>query len=208
MSTARPTGSPRKFPVVPVIFGAVAVAVIVTIILTFQSGGTAAGEYGAPTVTGEALSPFGNGADTAVGTLAPSVSGEDFAGNAVEIANDGRPKMIVFLAHWCSHCQAEVPVVQAWFEAGLLPQGVDIYSVITGTDAARGNYPPSAWLEGEGWTVPVIVDDEANTVASAFGLNAFPYWVFVHADGTVAARTTGETSPETLTQVAESLASE
>jgi cell division protein FtsN len=34
VSTARQTGSPRKFPIVPVIFGAVAVAVIVTIILT------------------------------------------------------------------------------------------------------------------------------------------------------------------------------
>jgi len=208
VSTARQTGSPRKFPIVPVIFGAVAVAVIVTIILTFQSGGTAAGEYGAPTVTGEALSPFGDGADPATGLMAPSVSGEDFAGNAVEIANDGRPKMITLLAHWCSHCQAAVPVVQAWFEAGLLPEGVDLVSVITGTDASRDNYPPSAWLEREGWTVPVIVDDDANTVGNAYGLTAFPFWVFVHADGTVAARTTGELAPETLTQVAESLASE
>ena len=53
MSTASKGDTPRKFPVVTVIFGVVAVALVVTIILTFESGGGSAdGAFGNPTVTG------------------------------------------------------------------------------------------------------------------------------------------------------------
>ena len=47
------------------------------------------------------------------------------------------------------------------------------------------------WLAREGWTAPVITDPDGS-VASAYGLTAFPFFVFVNADGTVAARATGE----------------
>lgn len=199
-------GEPRKFPVVPVIFGAVAVALVVTIILTFNNNGGTGPAFGAPTVSGASLPGFGEGADPAVGMVVPEVSGADFDGNAVAISNDGRPKMILMLAHWCSHCQAEVPVVQDWLDAGKLPDGVDLYSVATGTSETRDNYPPSAWLEREGWTAPLIVDDATYLVGNAYGLSAYPFWVFVAADGTVAARTTGELAPEVLDQIAASLA--
>lgn len=205
MTTASRQTSPRKFPLVPVIFGAVAVALVVTIILTFDSGTVEA--FGTPVVTGDALAPLGEGVDAAVGQMAPSVAGENFTGDAVTITNDGRPKMIILLAHWCPHCQNEVPVVQAWLDAGQLPAGVDIYSVATGTSSTRENYPPQTWLEREGWTPPVIADDQAYTVGDAFGLTAFPFWVFVNADGTVAARTTGELSPAVITQIVQSLVS-
>jgi cytochrome c biogenesis protein CcmG/thiol:disulfide interchange protein DsbE len=201
------TPSPRKFPLVPVVFGAVAVALVVTIILTFQSGGGGGEAYGTPTVTGDTLPPLGDGTDPAVGMAIPSVSGQDFDGNTVAITNDGRPKMIIMLAHWCPHCQNEVPVVQQWLDAGNLPDGVDIYSVATGTSETRDNYPPSAWLKREGWTVPVIADDPQYTVGVAFGLSAFPFWVFVSADGTVAARSTGEMSPDVISSIAQGLVS-
>jgi hypothetical protein len=51
----------------------------------------------------------------------------------------------------------------------------------------------------------VIADDTAFSAGDAFGLNAFPFWVFVDADGTVAGRLTGELPPEAITQLAESL---
>ena len=204
MSTQSQSGTPRRFPVVPVIVGAVALVLIATVILTFNGGGTDA--FGTPTVTGDALPAYGDGVDAAVGLVPPSASGTDFDGAAVEIANDGRPKIILMLAHWCSHCQAEVPVVEAWLDAGNLPDGVDIYSVATGTSETRDNYPPKAWLEREGWSVPLIVDDASYSVGNAFGLTAYPFWVFVQADGTVAARTTGELTPEVLSQVAQGLA--
>jgi cytochrome c biogenesis protein CcmG/thiol:disulfide interchange protein DsbE len=121
--------------------------------------------------------------------VAPVVTGETFEGDAITIPGDG-PAVIVFLAHWCPHCQEEVPVVQAWIAAGGLPSGVDFVSVATAIDPNAPNYPPDAWLDREGWTAPVIVDP-TNSVAQAYGLSAFPFWVFVGPDGTVRARTVG-----------------
>jgi len=122
---------------------------------------------------------------------APEVRGSSFDGTPMAIANDGRPKVVLFLAHWCPHCQREVPLIQAWADSGAVPEGVDLISVATSIDPARPNYPPDAWFQREGWTVPVMVDP-TNSVANAYGLNAFPYWVFIGPDGTVRARTVGE----------------
>ena len=153
------------------------------------SGSGAAAE--APTITGTPLATFeGADGDPAVGQPAPEVIGKDFTGKPVTIAADGRPKVVVFLAHWCPHCQQEVPVIQAWVTAGGVPTGVDLVSVATGIDPSAPNYPPEAWLAREGWTVPVIVDP-TNSVAAAYGLSAYPFWVFIGPDGNVRARTTG-----------------
>jgi thiol-disulfide isomerase/thioredoxin len=154
------------------------------------SGQLAAGT--AAEVVGEALprfdAPVG---DPAVGRPAPEVAGTDLSGAATTIAADGRPKIVIFLAHWCDHCQAEVPVLQAWVNAGGLPADIDLVSVVTAIDPGQPNYPPAAWLAREGWTVPVIVDP-TDAVADAYGLSAFPFWTFIGADGTVRARATGE----------------
>ena len=56
----------------------------------------------------------------------------------------------------------------------------------------RANYPPSDWLVGPDWTVPVLVDDADGTAAAAWGLRTYPYFVAVAADGTVVKRASGE----------------
>jgi cytochrome c biogenesis protein CcmG, thiol:disulfide interchange protein DsbE len=146
----------------------------------------------APTITGAPLPDFENpNGDRAIGQAAPEVSGTDFTGKPTEIKADGRPKVVMFLAHWCPHCQAEVPLIQTWVSAGGVPQGVDLVSVATGIDPSRPNYPPDAWFQREGWTVPVIADP-TNSVAAAYGLAAYPFWVFVGPDGKVVARAAGE----------------
>jgi thiol-disulfide isomerase/thioredoxin len=158
---------------------------------TATSGGSA-GASAVPVITGGSLPVFQDpNGDPAVGQPVPGVAGVDFKGNPVKIANDGRPKVILFIAHWCPHCQREVPLLQAWVSAGGVPSGLDVISVATSIDPTRPNYPPDAWLAREGWTVPVIADP-TNSVATAYGLPAFPYWVFVAPDGTVKARTVGE----------------
>jgi cytochrome c biogenesis protein CcmG/thiol:disulfide interchange protein DsbE len=154
------------------------------------SGSAAAS--GAPVISGASLPNFaGATGDPAVGMPAPEVHGSSFDGTPVAIANDGRPKVVLFLAHWCPHCQREVTLIQDWVDSGAVPDGVDLISVATSIDPAQPNYPPDAWLQREGWTVPVIVDP-TNSVATAYGLRAFPYWVFIGPDGTVSARTVGE----------------
>lgn len=52
------------------------------------------------TVTGTALPRFPDGPDPAVGMMMPEVEGASFDGTPVTISNDGRPKVLLFLAHW------------------------------------------------------------------------------------------------------------
>src|SRR5690606_27987735 len=113
------------------------------------------------------------GSDPAVGAAMPVLSGTTLSGDDVTIPAPGRPTMIVFLAHWCPHCQAEVPVVQRWVDEGGLPEGVDLVAVSTAADERRPNYPPAAWLDREGWTAPTLVDGDG-AAATASGVSAFP----------------------------------
>ena len=183
--------STRSFPIIPVIAGVVGVALIALVVLTFDQGGSV--EFGEPEIAGAALVPLPEGAgDPALGVTAPEVTGTDFDENPVEISHaSGKSKVVLFLAHWCSHCQREVPIVQEWLDTTPLPEGVEFISVATSISNTRENYPPSAWLDREGWTQPVIVDAAGGSIASAYGLTAFPYWVFLDDDGNVMARVTG-----------------
>jgi thiol-disulfide isomerase/thioredoxin len=197
--------------------GVILVAAVAAIALSGGVGGDAAstpppsaavgsgGTERTPVIAGASLPAFEQVAgDAAVGSPIPTVEGSDFAGSPVSIADDGRPKVLLFLAHWCSHCQAEVPVVQEWVDSGEAPSDVDLISIATGIDAGAPNYPPEDWLAREGWTVPVIVD-RGNTVADAYGLTAFPFWVFVDAEGNVSGRLTGELAIRDLESIIEGL---
>lgn len=166
---------------------------------TLRPSGATGSSGGGVVVTGRALVPFGDGPDAAIGRPIPAVRGTTLAGAPFAIpTNDGRAKVVLLLAHWCGHCQAEVPRVQAWIDAGLAPADVDLYAISTSADAQRPNYPPAAWLTREHWSVPTIADDGAGTIARAFGLQAFPFFVFINADGTVARRTAGQLSTAEL----------
>lgn len=196
----------RRLPIGLIIGGVFTVLLIVTVFLTLDDGTSdAADEYGSPTVEGALPLLTDSLADTASGNAAPSVVGADFDGNEVSMTDDGRAKMILFVAHWCPFCQDEVPWVADWLADTDLGD-VDFYGVATSIDRLRENWPPSEWLEREGFGAPVVVDDRINSVATAFGLPAYPYWVFVEADGTVAARISGGLSAADLDRVLASLA--
>ncbi|MEP6299655.1 MAG: hypothetical protein ABJ382_20225, partial [Ilumatobacter sp.] len=62
-------------------------------------------------VDGAPLVPFeSTNGDPAIGVAAPVVTGQSFDGSEIVIgAPTENPTMIVFLAHWCPHCNDEVP---------------------------------------------------------------------------------------------------
>jgi len=199
-SNSKSSGKPRSIPIVGIVFAVVAVLAVVAVVF---AGNTEVGsEYGEPQVQGQLpLMPPNVAVDTsATGEIAPIVIGADFDGNEVRIENDGRAKAIALLAHWCPHCQDEVPDVQAWLDSGGGVEGVDLYSIATSINSTRDNFPSSEWLDREGWTPPVIVDDEENSVYIAYGAGGFPFWVFLNSDGTVAARAAGRLGIEQLEQ--------
>ena len=196
---AESSSSNRTGIIIGAIGGAVVLLLIAAVVFGNEEVGT---EYGEVEVQGEALPLMPQSApidESATGLAYPDVKGEDFDGDTVTIDHtDGRAKGIVFLAHWCSHCQAEVPRVQAWLDSTGGDTDVDLYSVATSMNSGQPNYPPSEWLEGENWTIPVIRDDQDNTVLINYGAGGFPYWVFTNSDGTVAIRTSGQLSTEQL----------
>jgi thiol-disulfide isomerase/thioredoxin len=158
------------------------------------------GETQPVTITGAPLKKFADGTDPTIGTKAPALVGKSFDGSARSITpGDGKDTLVLFVAHWCPHCQREVPRIVAWEKSGLVPAGLQIRFVSTSVDPARGNYPASAWLAKEGVTDPVIADDDKSSAASAYGLPGFPYFVLLRGDGTVAKRFSGEIEAADLT---------
>src|SRR6476659_3113502 len=81
---------------------------------------------GPVTVNGTALAVRpDSGSDPAVGEPVPEISGvSTLDGSPITIAADGKPKLIFVVAHWCPHCQKEVPLIQQWIDDGQVPDGV------------------------------------------------------------------------------------
>ena len=152
------------------------------------------------TPTGEPLVPYEKSAsDPAVGVVAPALVGASFDGSPLAIEpTDGTAKLVLFVAHWCPHCQREVPFLVDHLADSPLPDDVELVTVSTAVDEKAPNYPPQTWLEDEGWTFPVLADSAEGAAADAYGLTAFPYFVALHEDGTVAARASGELSADEL----------
>ncbi|MCU0309827.1 MAG: TlpA family protein disulfide reductase [Acidimicrobiales bacterium] len=158
---------------------------------------------GSVEVEGAALPALATGSDPAVGTTIPSVTGEQFDGASVIVRPEGKPQVIMAMAHWCPHCQAEVPRIQEWLDDNGMPADVELVAVATSNDPTRPNYPAGDWLRREAWSVPTLVDDEQNSAATAFGVAGFPGFVAVDADGRVVQRASGEITTEQWEQLLE-----
>lgn len=158
-------------------------------------GGVSAAEYQKVTVDGDILDALGKDvADPSLGKVGPNLSGYNFSGLPVSInpATDGSPTMLVFLAHWCPHCNAEMPRLVNWYEAGLVPDDLRVVGVATASRNDQANWPPSKWVPSFDWPFEVMADSETNDAAVAYGVDGYPFIVILDKDGKVAARHSGE----------------
>jgi thiol-disulfide isomerase/thioredoxin len=198
-----------KFIVGAIIAIIIGGAAIVAISSSGSDSNTSSGnisEFSEITVSGDALPAFDSNSsatDTAIGLSAPVVSGKGFTGTEITTDGAGTPTLLVFLAHWCPHCQREVPLLVQWEKDGKTPTGVDVIAVATGTDPANPNFPPSEWLAREEFPAlwPVIADSADKKAADAFGLSGYPYFVLVDAQGKVFKRLSGEIPMDELTEI-------
>ena len=161
--------------------------------VTLSSEPVAAGlPEGEISVVGDSLPQYAgeNDDNIALGLAAPTFSAPDQNSEIFQLEKNGNSKALLFLAHWCPHCQREVPVVQRFIDSNGVPPGIDVIAVATSIDRGRDNYPPQEWLEREGWSETQIYDLDRE-IGEAYGLNAFPYWVFLDKDLNVLARRTG-----------------
>ncbi len=181
-----------------------------------SSGGVLApGETTAPTygddvqqnrpveVTGDPLPGLDTVGDTdiAIGTPVPVIAGATFDGNSVTVGGptDG-PTMYVFLAHWCPHCNDEIPELIELKNRDGLPADMNVLAVSTGVETTAPNYPPSEWMLEKRWPSewPVMADSVASESFVAHGGTGFPYLMIVDADGNLLARDSGTKSAEEL----------
>jgi hypothetical protein len=190
----------RQLPVFWIVVGAMVVLGIVALVLTRpdakeQAAKDAAQDapvYADVTVAGDNLPKYSKDDDPAVGKRLPTITGTSLAGDDMTISAEDGAQVVLVVAHWCPHCQAEVPRIADWEQAGKLPDGVTVRTISTSVDEGRPNFPPAAWLSEVDWPFDTLVDDEAGTAASAMGMDGFPFITFVKADGTVAQRFSGE----------------
>lgn len=193
----------------------VVVALAATIAIGLSSGTSApsvddgnsaiiTGQFQEVTVDGDLLPPLPEeGADPALGTAAPVLSGYDFRGNPITVnaATDTRNTLLVFLAHWCPHCNDEVPKLIDWREKGLIPANLRVVGITTGSRNDAPNWPPSDWIEEKKWPFEVMADSEQQTAALAYGLTAYPFMAVVNAEGVVKTRFSGVVEPTALTEI-------
>jgi cytochrome c biogenesis protein CcmG/thiol:disulfide interchange protein DsbE len=151
-------------------------------------------------VVGDALPPLEDPeADAAVGLAAPVITGQQFDGADITIGGETEgPTMLVFLAHWCPHCNDEIPEIVKLRDQGDLPAELNIIGISTAVVEDRENYPPSEWIVDKDWTWPVLADTIDADAFQLYGGSGFPYTVMLNADGTVNARKSGSASAEQI----------
>ena len=186
------------------IAAAIAIAAIVAVATQSSSDDVVTGveEFNSVEVAGDPLPQYSDSAsDTAIGMTAPVLTGKGFTGNTI-VTGPGAPTLLVFLAHWCPHCQREVPLLVQWNRDGLVPSGVDVIGIATSSDPASPNFPPSEWLAREEFPAlwPVMTDSGEKTAATAMGVSGFPFFVLLDSNGKVALRVSGEIEMQVLTE--------
>lgn len=139
--------------------------------------------------------------DVGVGAAMPVIEGASFDGRPMTIGGptDG-PTLYTFLAHWCIHCNNEIPELIELNNRDGIPDGVNVVAISTGVDKSAPNYPPSDWLVNKNWPSqwPVMADSVESTAFVTNGGSGFPYLMIVDADGNLLARKSGEQKAEDL----------
>ncbi len=142
------------------------------------------------------LPPFEQTAnDLAVlaGMTLPTIDGTEYYSDTTVTyhPDDGTARVWLIWAHWCPHCQAELPELSTWYAANAdrFPT-LELVTVTTAIDESRGN-PLVSYLDESVFPFPVIVDTDG-TQAAHFGATVFPFWVITDPQGTVLARIGGE----------------
>ena len=160
-------------------------------------------------ITGDLLEPYDVGAspDPTAGLPGPVVDGQDYDGDPSSIGgpSDG-PTMLVFLAHWCPHCNDEIPVLIELNDNGDLPDDLNVIGISTAVVEDGENYPPSEWFRDKGWPWPVLVDSVDAEAFLSYGGTGFPFTTMLDGDGNVLARKAGAASGDaTLAWIADAL---
>lgn len=139
---------------------------------------------------------IGQGEDGRVADFAeaggpPELAGPTLDGDQASLSDsEGEPVLVVFWAHWCPHCRAEMPVLQGLHEDGKIDMLTVTTAIAPGAGPA-GYRTPEEFVESIGLTAPALVDPKGEH-AEGWRVEAFPTLYFVDSEGQVAEVMSGE----------------
>jgi len=183
--------------------GVVVGLALIAVVVIGEGGDDPNSEVDGPVVLEKTLDL---GTAVAIGDQIAEIESIGFDEQAVSISpDDGRAKFVIFVAHWCPHCQSEVPRLVEWLRDGKKPDDLDVYMVSTFVDGTNQNFPPQAWLADEGVfdeDITVLLDTSKSEIADNFGLNTVPSLALVTADGALIQRESTLLSGKVLDELA------
>lgn len=157
------------------------------------SAASAAPTIDIPTTPAGYLPPFDrtSGVDAAIGMAAPAFEGVSYYdGSPFSFDPGSKLTLLVIGAPWCPYCRDEFPLLSALLDSNpAYAEAFDVVGVVTAEDLSRG--PSSVeWLDSGQFAFTNVIDAD-RSIASRYGVTAFPYFVFVGPDGNVMLRTAG-----------------
>jgi cytochrome oxidase Cu insertion factor (SCO1/SenC/PrrC family) len=142
--------------------------------------------WGAPDVLQSLVTIAGpQQASPATGGTAPAFTLTGTDGRQVTMASlAGKPAVINFWATYCPPCRAEMPLLQKRV-------GQQSSAQLVLVDEGDSSQAARDFLSSLGIKQPALLDSDLG-VGHAYGAIALPTTIFVHADGTIAARHIGQ----------------
>lgn len=193
------------YRILKILIAVLLVAVLFTAILVFSrkdaeepvipTAATASAETSADTATEPATIPADpTSADNA--NLAPDFTVYDADGNAHTLSDfRGKPVILNFWASWCGPCKAEMPDLEAAYQA--YGDSVE-FLIVNLTDGSTETVETaSGYVSSQGYTFPVYYDT-AMEGAIAYRVYAIPTTYFIDANGEIRALQEGMISAEVL----------
>ena len=132
--------------------------------------------------------------------MAPDFTLTDQFGQTHTLSDyQGKIVFLNFWATWCGPCRAEMPDIQALYEAhGANSGDVVVLGVAQPDYYQEGSAEDiAAFMEDNGYTYPVLMDTEG-LAFYYYGIRAFPTTYFISVDGTVFRSFSGAMSRELM----------
>lgn len=149
------------------------IAALILVLAWFVAGRAGLGDVGKGGINASILPK--------VGDAAPDFVAVSPTGDIVQLSDfRGQPVWINFWGAWCPPCRAEMPDIQAAWEA-LEPRGLLLLAVSLGDKPSEA----MAFAELNGVTFPILLDPDRSLTSPSYPIYNFPTHIFVDEDGIV-----------------------
>ena len=127
------------------------------------------------------------------GNQAPAISAVDLNGTPTNVEFQGSLTVINFWATWCPPCKAEMPEMEAFYQANAGKIAFYAINIQEPSDRVQ------SFLKAGKYNMPILLDGNGD-VARAYRVNAIPTTIIVDKSGKVVFRKSGAMTKSELDQ--------